>query len=69
MEPTKEEQSALDRENDRRTIRINQARNGYIVKTGSGPFIFPNLKGVFAFVDSYFMHLGQPKPKPEDQAK
>lgn len=52
--PNKELQSQMDKALAARTIRIERANNGFIVKRADGHFIYCNLKEAFDSVDLYF---------------
>lgn len=45
-------------DDSRRTLKIIQARNGWLVRGPLGPYIFATLTDAFAYVTKYFDDLG-----------
>lgn len=56
--PSRDAQSQVDKAIAARTIRIERAQNGFIVKRADGHYIYASLDDAFESVEMYFKSQG-----------
>ena len=54
-------QPQADTLTEKLTVRVTQARNGFIVKTSHGMFVYPNIDAAMAGIKTHYELTGTPK--------